>query len=108
MRPYFQGSFENVYAPGVEAPAITTPFVGLPGLTSARCVESGDFTWLEVTVNADPDDPRADQIGGQISPDWGLHAIDFQVAFGELVELAESQADAWVAARGAGRTALAP
>lgn len=100
MHPYFQGNFENVYAPGVEAPSIETPFVGLPGLTSARCVADGEFTWLEVTVNADPSDPRADEIGGQISPDWGLHAIDFQVAFGELVDLARSQAEAWVGTRG--------
>ncbi|MFM7734719.1 MAG: DUF3089 domain-containing protein, partial [Alphaproteobacteria bacterium] len=100
MHPYFQGNFQNVYAPGVEAPAITTPFVGLPGLTTARCVEDGGFTWLEVTVNSDPSDPRADDIGGQISPDWGLHAIDFQVAYGELVELAQSQVDAWVASHG--------
>ncbi len=100
MHPYFQGDFQHVYAPEVPAPAITTPFVGLPGLTSARCVRSGEFDWLEVTVNADPSDPRADEIGGQISPDWGLHAIDYQVAYGELVALAQSQADAWVAARG--------
>ena len=100
MHPYFQGNFQNVYAPDVQAPAVTTPFVGLPGLTSARCVANDEFTWLEVTTNADPADPRADDIGGQISPDWGLHAIDYQVAYGELVGLAQSQADAWAASHG--------
>lgn len=100
LHPYWQGTFQNVYAPGVEAPAITTPFVGMPGLTSARCVERGEFTWLEVTVNADPEDPRTDVIGGQISPDWGLHAIDFQVALGELVGLVGSQSESWLASHG--------
>ena len=46
-------------------------------------------------MNSDPSDPRADEIGGQISPDWGLHAIDYQVAYGELVALADSEAQAW-------------
>lgn len=100
LQPYWQGTFENVYAPGVEAPPIATPFVGLPGLTSGRCVESGDFTWLEITVNADPSDPRGDEIGGQISPEWGLHAIDFQVALGDLVALVDAQARSWTEAHG--------
>ena len=95
FHPYFQGNFQYVYAPGVQAPVIGTPFVGLPGLTSGRCVDRGEFTYLEVTVNGDPSDPRADEIGGQISPDWGLHAIDYQVAYGELVALADSEAQAW-------------
>ena len=34
--------------------AVTTPFVLVPGLISAECVSNSGFTYLAVTVNADP------------------------------------------------------
>ena len=43
---------------------ISTPFVTLPGLVSGECASQGGFNYLSVTVNADPSDPRADDIGG--------------------------------------------
>ena len=71
---------------------VTTPFVSVPGLISAECVSNGGFTYLAVTVNADPKDPRTDTIvgdvvvGGAILKDWGLHLIDMPVEMGNLVE----------------------
>jgi len=82
---------------------VSTPFVALPGLITARCVSESDFTWLSVKVNADPADPRTDEItgdvvaGGQTLKDWGLHLIDVNLAMGDLVALAERQAKAWAA-----------
>ena len=82
---------------------VSTPFVALPGLITARCVSEGDFTWLSVKVNADPADPRTDEItgdvvaGGQTLKDWGLHLIDVNLAMGDLVALAERQAKAYAA-----------
>lgn len=82
---------------------VSTPFVALPGLISARCVSEGDFTWLSIKVNAAPSDPRTDEItgdvvaGGQTLKDWGLHLIDVNLAMGDLVALADRQAKAWAA-----------
>lgn len=86
-----------------DGPAVTTPFVKAPGLLSAECVRSGKFSYLAVTVNADPADPRTDTIAGdvvilnKILPDWGLHLIDMPVTMGNLVELSNAQAKAWAA-----------
>ena len=82
-------------------PAPTTPFVKVPGLISAECVQGGGFSYLAVTVNADPKDPRTDTItgdvvaNGAILKDWGLHLLDMPVTMGNLVELADKQAQAW-------------
>ena len=52
-------------------------------------------------VNADPDDPRADDIVGdvlvnnQVQKDWGLHLIDVNLAMGNLVELVREQTKAY-------------
>jgi len=70
---------------------ITTPFVTTPGLVTVECVSRDGFDYLEVTVNADPDGPRADEIGGEISPEWGLHLQDVNVVMGDVVELVRSQ-----------------
>ncbi len=80
---------------------VSTPFVALPGLISARCVSEGDFTYLSVKVNGDPADPRTDEItgdvvvGGAILKDWGLHLIDVNLEMGDLVALVDRQAKAY-------------
>lgn len=80
---------------------VSTPFVSTPGLLSARCVSDGEFTYLSVKINADPADPRADDISGDISvagvvlKDWGLHLIDVNLAMGDLVALVDRQAAAY-------------
>ena len=77
---------------------VTTPFVALPGLLSARCVSDGEFSYLAVKVNADPADPRTDEITGDVAvngvvlKDWGLHLIDMNLTMGDLLTLAERQA----------------
>ena len=82
---------------------VTTPFVSTPGLVSARCVSEGDFTYLSVTVNADPADPRTDDMGGDIIvggmplKDWGLHLIDVNLQMGDLVALVNRQSKAYLA-----------
>ncbi|WP_184722767.1 DUF3089 domain-containing protein [Caulobacter sp.] len=80
---------------------VTTPFVALPGLLSARCVSEGEFSYLAVKVNADPADPRTDEITGDVAvngvvlKDWGLHLIDMNLAMGDLLTLVERQAKAY-------------
>jgi hypothetical protein len=84
----------------------TTPFVSVPGLLTARCVSKNGFNYLEAHVNADPADPRTDDIpgdvvtpDGKVSADWGLHLIDANIAMGNLVELVGEQSKAWLAKR---------
>jgi hypothetical protein len=49
-------------------------------------------------VNSDPDGPRADDIGGDdLGPNWGLHAVDYNVAFEDLLAVVAAQAEAWLA-----------
>lgn len=80
---------------------VTTPFVSVPGLISAECVSTNGFSYLAVTVNANPQDPRTDTIVGDVVvngatlKDWGLHLIDMPVEMGDLVNLSEYQAAAW-------------
>ena len=83
------------------AGAVATPFVRVPGLLQAECVSRDGADYLAVGVDADPADPRADAIGGDVVAggrtlaDWGLHLVDMPVAMGDLVALAERQAAAW-------------
>jgi len=81
--------------------SVSTPFVSMPGLLSAKCVADGDFTYLSVKVNADPADPRTDEISGDVVvgpvtlKDWGLHLVDVNLQMGDLVALAGRQAKAY-------------
>jgi hypothetical protein len=80
---------------------VTTPFVSVPGLLTAECVSSDAGTYLSVHVNADPNDPRTDDIvgdvvvNGQVQKDWGLHLIDANLAMGNLVDLVRAQTKAY-------------
>ena len=83
------------------AKEIATPFVSVPGLLTAECVANDKGSYLAVTVNADPKDPRTDEItgdvvtNGQVQNNWGLHLIDVQVAMGNLVDVVGAQAKAY-------------
>jgi len=83
---------------------IDTPFVSVPGLLSAQCVSNESGSYLAVKVNADPNDPRTDDIvgdvvvNGQVQKDWGLHLIDANLAMGNLVDIVGQQAKAYKAA----------
>jgi hypothetical protein len=86
------------FAKGV---TVSTPFVSLPGLISARCASEGDFTYLSVKVNADPADPRTDEltgdvvVAGAVLKDWGLHLIDVNLEMGDMNALVARQAKAY-------------
>ena len=76
-------------------PAVETPFVSAPGLLSARCTSNEHAIFLEVTVHGNASDPRIDDIGGDITPEWGLHLVDVNLAMGNLVDVVRQQAVAW-------------
>ena len=78
------------------AEPITTPYMGFPGLLTAECVYDGTFSYLKVTVNADPNDTRADDITGDLSPQWGLHAVDWELASLNIMDVVERQIAAYL------------
>jgi pimeloyl-ACP methyl ester carboxylesterase len=80
-----------------------TPFISVPGLLSAECVQKNGFSYLEIHTNAVAADPRTDTIEGDVVQDgkinegWGLHLIDANLAMGNLVDIVGDESKAWVA-----------
>ena len=89
--------------PWVKGKAVTTPFVSVPGLLTARCVSTPVFNYLAIHVNADPSSPRTSDIAGdlrfdgRILTDWGLHLIDANLAIGNLVGIVAREGRAYAA-----------
>jgi len=83
---------------------IETPFVSVPGLLTAKCASNDNATgYLEITVHGDPNDPRVDDITGDIGvgtnvlANWGLHLIDVNVTMGNLLDIVSQQTKAYLA-----------
>lgn len=89
------GAETQPFADPARAAEITTPWVTYPDFVEATCVSEGDFTYLSLSVAADPADPRADDIGGDLNEQWGMHLIDANVAMGDIVDLVATQAGAY-------------
>jgi len=87
----------------VEGETITQRFVKVPGVVSARCVDTEGAQVLSVAYNAKS--PRKTPTLGStgsvpaLAPIWGLHTIDMHLAMGDLVALAGVQADAYLASQ---------
>ncbi len=101
-RGYLNGSGGGVWTEWVRPPRpITTDFVSTPGLISTTCVRDGAFDYLSLHLNADPGDPRTDELGGQIirstgvDLSWGLHLLDVDHALGSLIDIVRQQAAAY-------------
>lgn len=116
LKPYLPATpvlFDELVRPAAwtaDGAAVETPFVSLPGLLSAQCVNRGGFNYLAIAVNADPADPRTDTINGdividgQVRAQWGLHLFDMHLAMGNLVDIVGRQSAAWRAAQAAPST----
>ena len=90
--------------PWAEGKTVDTPWVSVPGLVTGKCVTVNDTTYLEVTVNGNPSDPRVDEIVGDVAPapspigaQWGLHLIDVNLTMGNLLDIVGQQAKAYAA-----------
>jgi hypothetical protein len=92
---YFSPFQLNPYNDSALNDAISTPFTKLPGLIQGECIEEEGRGYLAISVDADPDDPRIDDVGNDSRPGWGLHGIDVGLAQGDLVKLAHRQVDEW-------------
>lgn len=92
VAPGSLGSGAQAFSDPASAPPIETPFVAYPDLVSGVCRFDGQRGWLEIAVAGDPADPRTDDIGGDLTPEWGMHLVDVNVALGDLIELVRTQA----------------
>lgn len=70
---------------------VPNPYYTMPGFLETECMNKDGIVYLEIRVLGDPDDPRADDIGGDFDGGWGMHLVDMTIAMGDLVGLAESQ-----------------
>jgi hypothetical protein len=50
-----------------------------------------------VHTNADPTDSRADAFKGDLSPEWGTHAVDWELAGLSILGVVQDEIAAWVA-----------
>jgi hypothetical protein len=112
LKPYFPTQIKGVFtvalgtgsSPYAEPDAhdpITTPFFAMPDFVQAECVDRDGYQYLEISVMADPEDPRADDFNGDFRGGigWGLHLVDVSLAIGNLIDLAQAQGAAWLAAQ---------
>lgn len=77
------------------AGTITTPYVSLPGLVTVRCTSKDGFAFEEATLHPTPGGPRANDIPGDLTPEWGLHLVDVNLVMGNIVSLVAQQAKAY-------------
>ncbi len=112
VRAYLNATGTPFLLPSAPQPAwatgktIDTPWVSVPGLLSAQCVNNEHGSYLEVTVHGDPADPRADDIvgdvmgGNQPNAAWGLHLLDVNLTLGNLLDIVGQQAKVYASKRG--------
>lgn len=106
LQAYLSAAGRTIVTAGAAKPwvadkTIDTPFVSVPGLLTAECKSNEYATYLEVTVNGNPSDPRVDDITGDLGvpgkpvTNWGLHLIDVNLAMGNVLSLIEQQSKAY-------------
>lgn len=80
-----------------------TVMVENPGMISAACTTANDRTFLAVSIKSSNLAAVAlrralDALSAR-APAWGLHALDINLALGDLVAIVGREAHAWTAAR---------
>ena len=46
-------------------------------------------------MHGDASENHVDDIGGDMTPEWGLHLVDMNLAMGDLVRVVREQRAAW-------------
>ncbi len=95
LPPDFLSQTSSPYAEPADHPPIDTPYFGLPGFVRGACIAEDGASYLGITLQPDPSDPRTDELDVEFLPGWGLHLVDFNVAQRDLVELARRQIQAY-------------
>ncbi len=98
LHPYLPNStLGGTFLPGAgrgALPNVSTGFLSTPGLVHAECRSQNGFTWLQIDDHPAAGDKRP-TVPGKLPPTWGLHALDVNIALGDLVSLVGEQAVAW-------------
>jgi len=87
----------------VTGKTIETPFVSVPGLITAECKFGLTGSYLSININADPKDPRTDEVtgdvvsNGTVNLDWGLHLIDMHLTMGNMLDVVAAKVKAYQA-----------
>ncbi len=79
-----------------------TTFVENPGMFSAKCVATGNLSYLAISIGEGAGSRRVKESFRAIQeslPGWGLHILDVNLALGNLVDLARTQGTEWIAAQ---------
>ncbi len=96
------GSLSAYFATQTNASTSATPprtraptaWVSYPGLYTAQCMSAQGATWLQVDASRGPGDHRP-VVQQPYGPTYGLHPYDVNLALGNLVRIAGSQAQAY-------------
>jgi hypothetical protein len=110
LKAYLAAGTDDIVSDGTGKPLawtappspIATPFVAVPGLLTAECVNSGGFNYLAITTHPDAAGLRVGTItgdviaGGLVLKDWGLHLIDMNLTMGNMLDLVGSQSAAYL------------
>ncbi len=94
LHPYFPTTASLLGGIGLAKGAYSTPWVAFPDLFTGECQSNGNADWLQVTDVRNPGDSRP-VLKETLGPTWGYHLYDVNIAYGDLVDLASSEAGAW-------------
>lgn len=81
-------------AVGGPVPTAPTPWIAFPDRYTAECKTEGGATWLQVTPTQNAGDTRP-LVTQTLGPGWGLHLVDVNIAYGNLVRLVADEARAY-------------
>ena len=98
LRSYFMtkpepGPLSPFTTPQFSAP---TPWVFVPNLYTAQCMNQNGASWLQ--VNHAAGDPRP-VVPLALGPTWGLHLVDMQLPMGNMVRLVKLEEKAFLRKR---------
>ncbi|MEK6251450.1 MAG: DUF3089 domain-containing protein [Actinomycetota bacterium] len=76
---------------GLTLPAVSTPWVEVDGAYNGQCSSANNANVLQITGV-----PGAPHLNAIPDASWGLHLVDANIALGNLVDVVDEQADAFV------------
>lgn len=74
---------------------VSAPWVSYPSRWQAHCEHRDGASWLQIDDASNPGDARHASLVESLGATWGLHLVDVNIAYGNLVDLVKAQAAAW-------------
>lgn len=78
-----------------DKPQPATKYVSFPGLISGECQSENGYNFLQITYSSDETGARKSDLGGELTPAWGLHLLDMNFTMGNLLDIANAQFEAY-------------